>query len=200
MELVEIKPYFYLTDYYVDFYTKGMFAFDGSDILSDVLLRPLVELDKRFPDGSLSSDTGCANYERNSTDDIVIAALRERLIQIGLPLVPETLKFHFLEYRTNPDVFKWHNDNGSHFADHNVTINCFFDNTSEESGGRFDVLSFNPHVDTGIAGSSNDQEQMASLYPKKFTIVVFNQNPEYLHKVTPAKNLRRMISYAGSLK
>jgi predicted 2-oxoglutarate/Fe(II)-dependent dioxygenase YbiX len=157
-----------------------------------------VELSKHFPDGSLSSDTGCADYERNEIDNVVIDQLCKKLIGLGLPLMADTLKFHFLEYRTNPDVFKWHNDNGSHFANHNVTINCFFDDTSEETGGRFDVCQLTP-VSGEFGNTTQDREQMFSLYPKKFTIVVFNQNPDFLHKVTPTKNLRRMISYAGSL-
>lgn len=193
MNFVEITPAFDMTRFYLDFYTKGMVAFDGTEILKDIRLRSLVELDRIFPNGDMSNHYSYLQYKRNREDDIVLNDLMTRIRGLGLPVHNDSLKFHFLEYRTNKDVLKWHNDNGSHFANHNVTINCFFDDTAEVSGGRFDVSQWA----STVWGATSDHTDMWSIYPKKFTIVVFNQNPDFLHKVQHTHKLRRMISFAG---
>lgn len=193
MNYVEIAPAFDMTQFYLHFYTKGLVAFDGTEILKDIRLRSLVELDSLFPDGDLSNHHSYLKYIRNIDDDRVLSELMNRIRGLGMPVDGDSLKFHFVEYRTNSDVLKWHNDNGSHFADHNVTINCFFDDTEEATGGRFDVSQW----ESTVWGATSDHPLMWSIYPKKFTIVVFNQNPDFLHKVQHTNKLRRMISIAG---
>lgn len=193
MNAVEIKPSFDLTDFYLDFFTKGIVAFDGTAILHDIRLKSLEALTEKFPGGDLAADAVHLEYVRNPDDEAVIAELMGRINNLGIPIDTNSLKFHFLEYRTNTDVLKWHNDNGSFFADHNITINCFLDDTCEETGGRFDVCGYLPE----IARKTEDHPQMHSIYPKKYTIVVFNQNPDFLHKVQMTNKLRRMIGYAA---
>lgn len=193
MQLVDIKPQFDLTDFYLEFFEKGIVVFDGTSVLKDFHLSSLQKLEQMFPDYSLATDVGCPNYDRNAHDDIAINKLMADLLKLDLPVDPDSIKFHFLEYRTNPDVYRWHNDNGSNFKGHNVTINCFFDDAFENTGGRFDVSD---KVDD-TPNNTADTASMHSFYPKKFSIVVFNQNPEWKHKVTHSSRLRRMISFAA---
>lgn len=117
-----------------------------------------------------------------------------------IPLIQEkylsdfnaTLKYDFTCGHTNGNVRKWHSDAEYVLPGQNATINCFFDDTSEETGGRFDIT---PYRD-GIYGSTREDIEMLSIYPKKHSIIIFNQNRNWLHKATEVNRRRGMISIA----
>lgn len=193
MNIVQVKKEFTLTDFYLEFETNGILAFDGTDIMHDLYFQRLSELDKVFPTGELIGDDTHLEYVDCPNDPPMLEKLRLRLLSRGIPVQLNSLKHHFYEYRTNEDVLKWHNDNGSKFKDHNITINCFLDDVKPETGGRFDVCRYSDDINR----MTHDSPDMWSIYPKKYTIVIFNQSREFLHKATHTTHLRRMVSYAG---
>lgn len=98
----------------------------------------------------------------------------------------------FISKNCYGNVEKWHSDAEYVMPGQNATVNCFFDDTGEEIGGRFDIIQYRD----GILGTTNDVEGMASFYPKKFSVICFNQNRNWLHKAVGSKNQRRMVSMA----
>lgn len=114
------------------------------------------------------------------------------IIQNYLGEFAATLKYDFTCGHTNGNVRKWHSDAEYVIPKQNATINCFYDDTNEETGGRFDIT---PYRD-GLIGTMREDVQMCSIYPKKHSIIIFNQNRNWLHKATEVKGRRGMISIA----
>lgn len=153
--------------------------------LKPVWLRTFYKAEQDFPSGVFNSHPDEVDYETLQADQHSIMMLRMRLEELFLKSVPGTfVQNHFLGFGANTDIKPWHNDYGSAFAGHNVTINCFFDDTSEETGGAFEIK----HA---------ERDEVRQIYPKKNTIIIFNQNKEWLHRVTPSNRLRRVISFAA---
>jgi len=81
-------------------------------------------------------------------------------------------------------ITDWHNDayEFSKYGDKQLTVNCFFDDCCEEVGGLFTILN-------------KPSNNISTVYPKKHTIIIFNQGNNYVHKVQRSKNRRRVIEY-----
>ena len=182
-----------VTHFYFDFLTKGYAVFDGTDILKDVAFRPFLELESKFPTGVFNEDRYEVEFKPTAQDKEQLAVIAS-LINASQIFTPgDLVKYHFLDYRVNQDVHRWHNDAANCFEQHNATVNCFFDDMSEETGGRFDVMRYR----RDIAQTTMDHPDMSSVYPKKFMIIVFNQNRNFMHKVQSTMHLRRMMSFAA---
>lgn len=189
----KINEDFDVAQFYADFLTQGFAVFDGSEILQDIVFEPFEALLRRFPNAVATEDRYEVEFKPTEEDLQVLELVRSRIYASPLFTENDILKYHFLDYRVNFDVVKWHNDAANRFATHNATVNCFFDDMDESKGGRFDVMRYNRDV----AQKTVDHPDMGSVYPKKFMIVVFNQNRNFMHKVQHTMHLRRMMSFAA---
>lgn len=155
----------------------GSYCFDASSIL------PQIDVDRILTEGQ---DSAVTKEQTADLAELIKTCYFE-------PEFPLSVQFDFANKETYGNIEKWHSDAEYIFPGQNATINCFFDDTSEEVGGRFDICQYRPE----LLGTKTDVEDMYSTYPKKFTIIVFNQNRNWLHKVVPSKAPRRMISFAA---
>lgn len=158
-----------------DYLSVGAYLFDASEIMAEMDIDKLDLRDQTTADVLMFQN------------DLMIGILEKYLKDFSA-----NMKFDFISQNCGGNVEKWHSDAGYVMAKQNTTINCFFDDTSEELGGCFDICLFRE----GLVGTKDDVEDMSRFYPKKHSILIFNQNRNYLHKAVPSKNQRRMVSFA----
>ena len=148
-------------------------------------LKTFYKAEQDFPSGIFNRKVDEVDYQTLKEDQHAIGMLRMQLEEVLLKSLPGSfVQHHFLGFGANTDIKPWHNDYGSAFPGHNATINLFFDDTSEETGGAFEIK----HA---------ERDQVRQFYPRKNTAIIFNQNKEWLHRVTPSNRLRRVISFAA---
>lgn len=71
----------------------------------------------------------------------------------------------------------WHNDSCEGF---NCNVLCYIDSMSEDGGGHFHIKS---------------KSTENTIIPRSGTILVVNQNKNFLHRVDETKNKRRRIEF-----
>lgn len=153
----------------------GAYNFDATEILADL-------------DISLYADAKDGSEELHVFHSILLARLQANYFR-GFDT---SMALDFISKNCYGNVEKWHSDAEYVLPGQNATINCFFDDTGPEIGGRFDICQYRE----GIIGTNQDVPDMCSIYPKKHSIIVFNQNRNWLHKAVGSKNERRMASVA----
>lgn len=163
-------------DLMAQYMALGSYCFDGSAVLSMYDVNKIIELG---PDSEEAKDL---------TNELAMM-----LQQCYLSDFKTKIEFDFANKQTYGNIEKWHSDAEYIFPGQNATINCFFDNTSEEVGGRFDITGYDPD----LLGTKTEVPGAHSTYPKKYSILVFNQNRTWLHKVVPSTAPRRMLSFAA---
>lgn len=153
--------------------------------LKPVWLKTFYKAEQDFTSGIFNNAPDEADYQTLDSDQHAIMILRMQLEEILSKSIPGFLiQNHFLGFGASASVKQWRNNYGTAFATHNVTVDCYFDDTSEETGGAFEI-------------KHSEQGEIRRFYPKKNTIIIFNQNKEWLHRVTPSSCLRRVISYVA---
>jgi hypothetical protein len=172
-----------------DFLTKGFHCFNAADFLQ---LCPI----EKFQTVTVKHADNCFHAEGHEFHNEIMTSAIKGLMSILTGSVlyefDASLAFDFFADKPNDHVVKFHSDAQYAMPGQNATINCFFDDTDETTGGRFDMSPYRED----IFGKSDDVPGMASVYPKMYDIIIFNQNRNFLHKVTSANSRRRMISFA----
>ena len=118
----------------------GSYCFDASSIL------PQIDVDRILAEGS---DSAFAKKETDALVELIKTCYFE-------PEFPLTVKFDFANKETYGNIEKWHSDAEYIFPGQNATINCFFDDTSEEVGGRFDICQYRED----LHGTKTDTPEM----------------------------------------
>lgn len=154
----------------------GSYCFDGSAVLEDC------DIDRILREGSESQ------YAIDVTE-----ALAEKIRLNYFAGEKTIIKFDFANASTYGNIEKWHSDAEYIFPGQNATINCFFDDTSPETGGQFEITPYSQ----SLFGTKTHSDAATITFPKKFSIIVFNQNRNWLHKVVPSTQPRRMLSFAA---
>lgn len=158
----------------------------GAVIAKSPVFLPIVQAfedaAKAYPDSVLGDELESAEFDLTEVDRAAIWCLSDNLEQWLCNLVPGSIvKFHFVGYAANKDIQPWHNDYSSGFAGHNATLNVFYD-TNKDAEGLFEM--------------SKDDQLRGCFMPAAGDMIIFNQSPEWKHRVTPSKKLRRVISFA----
>lgn len=82
------------------------------------------------------------------------------------------------------NVMDFHNDYDVYNPQFTANVNVYLDNV----------------VDGGVLQTSQDGVEVAAqIQPQRGQILVLNQKPEWLHKVTPCSEVRRLLSFRLSL-
>lgn len=178
-------------NFYKALANKGYYKFNGFELLRHAKPMIFEKLGEEFPLGILTKPIDDIDidydFERDGPpiDKRHMDDLGRRIERILNQLdVGITLDFHFLGFGVNPDIHPWHNDKGSKFSGHNVTVNCYLDDTNETIGG-------------GLYMRRKGSSEFSGIFPKKYDIIAFNQTETWEHRVGPSNHLRRVISFAG---
>lgn len=164
---------------------EGLVGFDTREYTSCIELTPFMHLEKDFPSGIFTKSVDEVEYQITDGDREQIERLRLQLLHCLISIDPDVhLEWHFLGYGVNPDIMPWHNDYGSKFTGQNATVNVFFDDCGDE--GVFCIYR-----------EGSQSINTMSAQPHK--AIIFNQNREWKHSVSPTQKLRRVISYAALL-
>lgn len=164
--------------------TNGVVCFPLST-LSMVKLSPFEKIKNDFPDSVFTKPVDEVEYKITSEDVANLMGLERELGQLLQDVFPGIyIKYHFLGYGVNADINPWHNDHCSAFAGHMATVNCFFDAADADGGGSFQIK----HI---------GRDRVTTISPKQFDVVIFNQGPNWQHRVIPTNSVRRMISFAA---
>lgn len=92
------------------------------------------------------------------------------------------VRFNDIWAGTASNVQSFHNDYDPYWPEFTVSLNYYFDDSCEHTGG---LLMF----------SNDGNDVIGSHYPKRGELIFLNQSNEYLHKVSPCTAQRRMISF-----
>lgn len=174
--------------FYVDYLMKGFYCFNAEEILSTIKIKPFDILEQIAPDHLVPP--GGFEY----TGDYEEAEIKRLGVYISehfLNMFPHQLKLDVFSYHVCSDVQRWHNDAELALVGQNASINCFFDDMDSSKGGMFMMQPYKPNAKT------NDPS-VVGVYPKKYDIIILNQNRNYIHRVESSIYLRRLISYACS--
>lgn len=179
-------------EFMAEFFTKGFYCFNASSIMKDIEIN-------RFETVKVQHDDECFHAEgfefHSNYQQLTIEQLQREISRKYLIHFQHALQFDFYSEACNEHVRFWHSDAQYAMPGQNATVNCFFDHTSEVMGGRFDMMPYSGDY----IGTSKDASHVASVYPEKFSIIIFNQNRNFLHKAVPSIALRRMVSFACTL-
>ena len=185
-----LKP-FDPTDFYCDFFGKGTYMFDATDLLKSISIDQYKEINVAYTDGCFHAE-GFEHHPELQAKEI--EDLRHRLMNfLGAELGRIELIFDFMAFAVNMNVRKWHNDAQYTLPDQNASVNCFFDDMSPEVGGEFQVQPFNTEPST-------DPDMVSTFHPKKFSVIIINQNRNFMHRAGPATVPRRMISFGCAMR
>lgn len=171
-----------------DYFTKGFYAFDATTIMNDIEIQ-------RFEPVKVVHEDNCFHAEGHEFHSDYMRLSIEQLqrdIRRILHMFPHKSTFDFYAEAVNDHVQNWHSDAQYALPGQNATINCFFDSTSEDVGGRFDMAAYSAE----IIGTKNLPGVFTSIYPQRYEILIFNQNRNFLHKAVKNKVPRRMVSFA----
>lgn len=173
-----------------DYITKGAYCFDASDIMAKINIDAFKPAEAVHPDGCFHAEgfDEHSNYQENA-----IEQLSADISSTYLKEMNHVLVFDFLAFAVNQNVQKWHNDAQYNMEDQNTSVNCFFDDTAPYLGGCFEIMQWSPQP-------RDDDPNIHCIYPKKNSIIIFNQNRNFIHKATPSINPRRMVSFGCTLK
>lgn len=170
-----------------DYMTVGMYVFNASEIMDQI------EID-RFSTVTMKYEDNCFHAEghehHNPYQQKSIELLRKDLSSFILRDFRHEIVFDFYCTEVGESVRDWHNDAEYNLAGQNASVNCFFDDTSTESGGRFEMKPYSKNE-----FQKAEESHLEIVYPKKFDIVIFNQNRNFLHRAFPSTDLRRMVSF-----
>lgn len=182
-------------EFMTEYLTNGFYCFNAKEILSQVCLNVFSEIDKSYPDLIVPEN----GFEFN-LDEIVnsfpISQDRKSILDLQVVIsnkilkdFSHILKFDVLSYHVCKDVQAWHNDAELSFEGQNASINCFFDDMGEDVGGAFIMQPYSDNP-------GNEFLNISSVYPKKYDVIILNQNRNWLHRVQPSTKFRRLVSYA----
>ena len=178
-------PTEFLTSYLVD----GIYVFDGWFILSNFPIEqfmPMKNGSREFktdkPEERLEPYSNC---QRN-----LLYGLMDRITVHFGEFNPE-LRFNDMWKNQGTQVDDWHCDLMRHWPGFNSSINCYFDDSSEEVGG-----ALQSHF--AMENIPEDSPQIVSVYPRQFAVAVINQNSNFVHRaLIDPKHPRRMFSFAA---
>lgn len=177
-----------------DFFTKGFYVFSAEAAMCTIPIDKFKVVTEKHPDNCFHAE-GHEFHSELQTRNIMV--LRANLTALWLSKIAEhELIFDFYSDKCNDHVVNFHSDAQYAHPGQNATVNCFFDDMSPEVGGRFDMAPYR----ADLLWTSDGVPGMSSVYPKKFDVIIFNQNRNFMHKVIPASVTRRMISFACVLK
>lgn len=159
-----------------DYLSVGAYCFDASEVLAKYDVDTIMGKDERGDEVLAFAAAVSADIQKTFFSD-----------------VETIMKFDFINKNSYGNIEKWHSDAEFIFPGQNATINLFFDDTSPEVGGRFDIAPYR----CDLMGGKEHDELMHSFFPKKNHIIIFNQNRTWLHKVIPSTADRRMVSFAA---
>ena len=179
------------TDFFCDFFGKGSYMFDATNLLQGLSIDKFKEIKVTYNDNCFHAE-GFEHHPDFQAKEI--EQLRKDLMErLSKEVGKIELIFDFMAFSVNQNVRKWHNDAQYTLPDQNASVNCFFDDMSPEVGGEFQVQPFS---DT----PSDDPELVATFHPKKFSIIIINQNRNFMHRAGPASIPRRMISFGCAMR
>lgn len=178
------------SQFVADYMTVGGYCFDASDIMAKIDIDKFRPAGVEYPDGCFHAE-GYEHYDdfQSST----IEKLRNDISTTILKDMVHELVFDFLAFSVNMNVRNWHNDAQYNMEDQNTSINCFFDDCSPEVGGCFEMIPYTTDL-------KPVHPESTKFYPKKNSIIIFNQNRNFFHRALPSINPRRMISFGCTLK
>lgn len=181
--------------FFTDYLTRGMYVFNAAEILRKI------DID-RFKAVTVQHEDGCFHAEgheyHENYQEQAIKQLMKDLSEIVLKDFQHDLVFDFFAPEVNMNVRKWHGDPEYNMPNQNTSVNCFFDDTGPEIGGCFEMVPYTPELHG--TDTNNGDPRIAIAYPKKYDIIIFNQNRTFIHKATASKNPRRMLSFGCTLK
>ncbi|YP_009212928.1 hypothetical protein AVU38_gp079 [Ralstonia phage RSL2] len=186
---LERKP-FNSTDFLGDYLTKGFYSFSAKHLMAPIEIQ-------RFEVVTVKHEDNCFHAEGHEFHNDYMRLSIEQLgrdLRRWLHEVPVELTFDFFAESVNDHVQHWHSDAQYAMPEQNATINCFFDNTSETLGGRFDMAPYS----ADIIGTKKLPGYFTSIYPQAYDVIIFNQNRNFLHKAVPSVAKRRMVSFAAT--
>lgn len=178
---------FNFDEFLTDYLTKGFYRFNASDVLSEFptyLFEPIKTIDRTFK-------TGDPKERLSFYSDLQKHVLTSLCMGIQVRYFNDLrMDMHFSDMwsRVGENVLGWHSDFAGNPPGFNSSLNCYFDDSSEETGG---LLQFHPASDI----IPEDSPFIHSVYPKKYDIVVLNQHPNFMHRVSPCNTERRMMSF-----
>lgn len=111
-----------------------------------------------------------------------VVTLTQYLQHQVLSCIRSEVRFNDIWAGTALNVLDFHNDYDQFWPEFTASANYYFDDSDESTGG---LLQF----------SNDGKTIIGEHYPKRGELIVLNQYPNYLHRVSPCKAQRRMISF-----
>lgn len=179
---------FDIGNFIAEYSVNGVYRFSGENVLESFDL-----------DAFLPIKTGDYNFSTTDPEERYIhyTAHQTMLIKSLIDNISETyfsdlnheIRFNDMWSSVGENVHGWHNDLMRAWPGFNSSINCYFDTSDKTTGGQLQLHPAEEFI-------SDNSDMLTSIYPKKYDIIILNQNTNFVHRVTAGKHQRRMFSLA----
>lgn len=174
----------FLQAYTVD----GFYCFDASKVLKDFPIEAFMPF-KRGDYNYKTSDPDERFQYYNAEQVKLIKQLSRNISDEYFKDLNHCIYFNDMWNGTDPSSVIWHNDLMRCWKGFNSSFNCYFDQSGPEIGGRFESHPFEEELPESAV-------PIAGHYPDKYSILIINQNSNFLHRVSKCDVQRRMFTYA----
>lgn len=182
-----MPPKSFVVDHFMeDYFTKGFYVFSGELYLRQIPIDYFKVVKEKHEDNCFHAEGHEFHSLQQTTaiEMLKLAISSEWLSKID----NHATSFDFYTDSVNDHVRKFHSDAEYNMAGQNATVNCFFDDMGPDVGGSFQMRPYTKEEPIWPV--------VECYFPKKYDIVIFNQNRNFQHRAEPATVKRRMLSYA----
>jgi hypothetical protein len=179
-------------DFITDYLTKGHYRFDASEVLSKFDIEAFGAIKKT--DATFSTEDPEERYEAYTAQQR--ALLKQLLTDVSKTYFQELnheLRFADMWASANPYTYTWHNDTLRCWPGFNSNVNCYFDDMDPSIGG---ALQMHPTVED-YDSIADDSPLITETFPRKFDIIIINQNSNWLHRVRHTEHKRTMLAFVA---
>lgn len=184
---------FDISTFLADYLTKGFYRFNAVDVLAKFnidLFMPMKTGDHTFKT-TLASERYSFYSEKQKQE---LYKLKDLLLEHYFAHFNCDLRFNDMWSTVGENVTGWHSDRMNCWPGFNSSVNCYFDDSTPETGGQLQLST----IELRSPERGGPTRIVESAYPEKFDVIVINQGIDFLHQVTPSKAQRRMISHAAA--
>uniref|UniRef100_A0AAU7PFQ8 2OG-Fe(II) oxygenase n=1 Tax=Burkholderia phage vB_BgluM-SURPRISE13 TaxID=3159457 RepID=A0AAU7PFQ8_9VIRU len=180
-------------EFFTDYLTKGHYRFNAAEVLSQFDLKLFGEIKK--VDATFDTEDPEERYKNYTMfQSAELRALRDELSEKYFKELNHELRFNDMWSTANPYTYSWHNDTLRCWPGFNSNVNCYFDDMDASIGG---ALQMHPTVED-YDTIMDDSPMISETFPKKFDIIVINQNSNWLHRVRHTDHPRLMLSFSAA--
>lgn len=179
---------FDIGNFIAEYSVNGVYRFSGAAVLEPFNLDAFLPI-KTGDHTFLTTDPRERYNHYTAYQSVLIRSLIDSISETYFAELNHEIRFNDMWSSVGENVHGWHNDLMRAWPGFNSSINCYFDTSDESTGGQ---LQFHPAEES----ISDTSAMLTSIYPKKYDIIILNQNTNFVHRVTTGKHQRRMFSLA----